>query len=308
VRAANNEGVWNDEGLSLPVYVEPPPWRTWWAQALYVLAVGGLALAAYSSQRRKAERAAEYRRQLESEVRARTQELQERNLELQDVNQKLSDASLTDSLTGRRNRRFLFEEVGREISLIQREHHRGKGESAEKLLFIMIDLDGFKPINDAYGHAAGDRVLAEMRRILEQACRTSDVLIRWGGDEFLVVARQADRESAVILPERIRSSVEERRFELGDSLQARLTASIGVAMFPPENTEPASLTLDNIVALADRALYVAKKSGRNAWVCFLGTVPDRSPSGLSEPQIRKLHDQGGLEFRSSQAKEKLVFD
>jgi diguanylate cyclase (GGDEF)-like protein len=274
VNAANADGVWSEKGLAVPLAVLPPPWKTGWAYLAYVLVAALGVAAVVRAQQRKLARETDYRRRLEVEVEARTIELGKQNQELDKLNNQLLETSLTDSLTGLRNRRFLFEEVGKEMGLVQRhyrERELGLRKDAEQLIFIMIDLDWFKPINDACGHTAGDNVLRQVRAILEKACRTSDVLVRWGGDEFLVVGRIDDLEGVEAVPERIREMISESAFDLGDGQTAHLTCSIGFTCYPAGASDLLGLSLEQVVGLADRALYAAKKMGRNAWVGLLGT-------------------------------------
>jgi diguanylate cyclase (GGDEF)-like protein len=274
VRAANADGTWNEEGLALPLRVAPAPWRSPWAYGLYLLTTLSVAGVGVRAHRRRAAREAEYRRRLELEVQQRTQELCQRNDELETVNTRLAETSLTDSLTGLRNRRYLFEQVSKEVRAIQRQHvavRSGLSQDAQQLMFIMVDLDWFKPINDSCGHAAGDRLLLQVKAILERACRASDVLIRWGGDEFLVVGRTSDLENFEVLPERIRAMIEQTTFELGDGQLAHVTCSIGFTAYPAELGELENLSLEQVVALADQALYSAKRGGRNGWVGLLTT-------------------------------------
>jgi diguanylate cyclase (GGDEF)-like protein len=304
VRAANNDGVWNEEGLTLPVTVLPPPWRTWWAYLIYTVLLAGTAARVVQMQRRKANREAEYRRRLELEVEARTEELAHQNDRLESLNAQLVETSLTDSLTGLRNRRYLFEEVGKEMSLVQRHHRersRGLRDDADQLVFLMIDLDWFKPINDTCGHASGDRVLVQVRHLLEKACRDSDVLIRWGGDEFLVVGRVNDLEGIEAAAERIRSVIESASFDLGDGQVAHITCSVGFTCYPAGTAELLRLSLEQVVGLADKALYAAKKAGRNAWVGLLGT-PDASVESVLESlqtEPDALPREGVFEVRRS---------
>ena len=274
VRAANADGAWNEVGLALPLRVKPAPWRSGWAYSLYVLSALAAIAFIVRGQRRKAGLEAAYLQRLELEVRERTRELGQRNAQLETVNTQLAETSLTDSLTGLRNRRFVFEQVSKEVGAIQREHdevQRGALREAHELVFIMVDLDWFKPINDACGHAAGDRLLLQVKGILERACRSSDVVIRWGGDEFLVVGRSADLGNSEVVPERIRTMIADTTFEVGGGQQAHITCSIGFTAYPVTLGEQARFTLDQVVALADQALYAAKKSGRNAWVGLLAT-------------------------------------
>ena len=175
-------------------------------------------------QNKKLNQVSEQKQLLESEVEARTRELSERNDELKNLNQRLMQASVTDSLTGLKNRRFLDEFIDTEIARVDRRQHGviARKSSAKtinispSLFFMMIDLDNFKPINDTYGHAAGDEVLLQFRDILLATCRKTDFVIRWGGDEFLVLARDTNREFAATLAERIRSSLAQRVFPIGN--------------------------------------------------------------------------------------------
>lgn len=274
VRAANGDGAWSDESLALPLDVAPPPWRSPWAHAGYALALAGAVAALVHRQRRKAALEGEYRRRLEEEVQARTLEISERNEELGKLNAQLVETSLTDSLTGLRNRRYVFEQVSLDLRAVQRQHRAvraGVHHEADQLLFLMVDLDWFKPINDTCGHAAGDRVLVQVRDVLREACRDSDALVRWGGDEFLVIGRASDLEGVDALPERIRSLIERSHFDLGDGQVAHLTCSIGFTCYPAGLGDLERLSLEQVVNLADRALYAAKKAGRNAWVGLIGT-------------------------------------
>jgi diguanylate cyclase (GGDEF)-like protein len=268
--------------------VVPPPWKTWWAYLGYGLVVAAAILSVTRAQQGKRAREAEYRQRLELEVKARTQELAESNNELQQLNGRLLETSLTDSLTGLRNRRFLFEEVAKDVALLERLHHAGAEADGpietRPLVFIMIDLDFFKPINDTCGHAAGDRVLLQVKGILEKASRPSDVLVRWGGDEFLLVGRNADIDAIEVVSERIRAMVEDTAFDVGDGQVAHLTCSIGFTTNPVLGASPHLLTLDQVVVLADRALYIAKKAGRNAWVGLMGR-----PETTREMVLGTLH-------------------
>jgi diguanylate cyclase (GGDEF)-like protein len=134
---------------------------------------------------------------------------------------------------------------------------------------MMIDLDNFKPINDTYGHAAGDQMLLELRDVLLGICRRSDFVIRWGGDEFVVIAKKTRPDEAEQLAERIRSSISNMNFKLGDGQIVRTTCSIGFAAYPLFRAQTSESSLDQIISLADGLMYEAKKK-RNAWVGMLG--------------------------------------
>jgi len=304
VMAANNDGVWNEQGLGVKVTVIPPPWRTWWAYTLYALTLVGLVFAYAHRQAQKLEREAQYNRKLQMEVSARTDELAQQNKELEAFNRKLEEASLTDSLTGFWNRRFLLQQIPKELSQVDRQLKReadGSTGEEKSLLFLMFDLDGFKGLNDTYGHAAGDRVLIQVGRMLLDVCRQSDTIIRWGGDEFLLVGRNADPETAESLAERIRQSMEDKAFDVGLEQTVHLSCSIGFAFYPFDRARPNFFSWEQVVGVADRALYVAKESGRNAWAGILGSRIDRNTDLLKRinDDLEGLVAEGVVEVRDS---------
>ena len=280
VKAANSDGQWNEDGMSLSLSVAYPPWHTWWAYTLYLLAALLAAYGLWHRQQQKLLREAEYSRRLEQEVRDRTSELKDRNADLKEVNAKLVEASTTDALTGLRNRRFLFEQVIKDVDLVLRHYRDGtetmKPGGNNDLLFLMVDLDHFKPVNDSCGHEAGDEMLLQVRDVLLDACRFSDDVIRWGGDEFLIVARETNRKFAATLAERVRSGLSQRVFSLGNGQVARTSASIGYAAYPFIKDRPDLLTWEEVLGVADAAMYEAKKK-RNAWLGIEGI--DWSESG-----------------------------
>jgi diguanylate cyclase (GGDEF)-like protein len=219
-------------------------------------------------------------RQLEAtltELRHAQAELVEKNRLLEDAYRQQEQASLTDPLTQLRNRRFLVQHIESEAALTlrrrrQRQRRGGAGAKPHDLdlVFFMIDVDHFKAINDEHGHAAGDLVLVQMAERLRQVARESDYLIRWGGEEFLLVARATDATEASALAERIRHAVGERAFDIGQGRPLRKTCSVGFACFPFFPTDTKAATWPQTVELADQALYIAKAEGRNRWVGFYG--------------------------------------
>jgi diguanylate cyclase (GGDEF)-like protein len=121
-------------------------------------------------------------------------------------------------------------------------------------------------VNDEFGHRAGDLVLMQMRERLQEVFRDSDMVVRWGGEEFLAVARGGGWNDAIEIAGRIRRAVADRTFSLEGSLSLAKTASIGFATFPFVASEPRAITWSQVVELADRGLYMAKSGGRNTWV------------------------------------------
>jgi len=272
LKGANSDGRWNEQGLAVGVDVAAPPWATPWAFTGYSVFLVGAMLGMARIQQRKFDREAEYARVLEFRVQERTRELSERQRELEKANHDLAQASITDSLTGLANRRFLTEYIEKEVALLHRRYNRlAEGPITPDLLdlaFVMIDLDHFKTVNDSAGHAAGDAVLRQLRDLLKAASRSSDIIVRWGGDEFLLVARDLSGDGLVELAERIRSKVASHVFEIGEGRVVRTTCSVGFACYPFFREQLDALSWEQVISVADRALYVAKASGRNAWVGF----------------------------------------
>jgi diguanylate cyclase (GGDEF)-like protein len=127
-------------------------------------------------------------------------------------------------------------------------------------------------VNDRYGHRAGDQVLAQIADVLRATCRESDTIARWGGEEFLVILRCSNRGVAPISAERIRMAIENHVFAIGGDQTLGVTCSIGFAPFPFSVSRPDEVSWEQVIALADDALYRAKQGGRNSWA-----GPGRTP-------------------------------
>ena len=230
---------------------------------------------------------------------ATQEQLLEKNLELERAYQALEEVSLTDQLTGLRNRRFFLRNVDADVAMSLRGYdggqHRGHQltecelQAANDLVFFMVDIDHFKEVNDRYGHAAGDAILVQMTERLREVFRESDYVIRWGGEEFLVLARATHRDDARVVAERMRRVVAEREFVLPDGVRLSKTCSIGFASFPFLPAQPRLLSWSQVVELADQGLYIAKRSGRNAWAAVYGTERARA-DGLFPRLMHQLDD------------------
>jgi len=225
-------------------------------------------------------------------------QLLEKNLELEHAYKALEDVSLTDQLTGLRNRRFFLQHVDADVAMSLRRYddplpRRGTNARdavpGKDLVFFMVDLDHFKEVNDRHGHGGGDAVLVQMQERLREVFRESDYLIRWGGEEFLVLARATRREEAKVVAERIRMAVASRDFALPDGTRLQRTCSIGFACFPFLPSQPRLLSWSQVVELADQGLYLAKRSGRNAWAAVYSTEHTRE-DGLF-PRLMQHLDQ-----------------
>ena len=172
--------------------------------------------------------------------------------ELRERNRQLQELARVDSLTGIRNRRSIFEFLSSELARQKR--------SGEPLTVIMADLDGFKKINDRFGHAGGDTVLKETARRLRSGMRLSDAVGRYGGEEFLIVLPGCDEDSAQSRAEEFRRIVEIRPVS-SDSGEIGVTCSFGVAWIRDGIKEMSQLLQE-----ADAALYRAKHAGKNCVV------------------------------------------
>jgi diguanylate cyclase (GGDEF)-like protein len=175
--------------------------------------------------------------------------LQESAEELRRRAEAASEMSMTDALTGLLNRYGLQRALQRELSEARRY--------ARPLSCLLLDVDFFKAINDTHGHAAGDAALMQAARVLTESVRGSDVVCRYGGEEFLVLAPETDARGALSLAEKIRLSVSTRLFGDGGGRAFALTLSAGVAELRPGESG------NDMIARADLALYQAKQYGRD---------------------------------------------
>ncbi len=179
--------------------------------------------------------------ELEAKVAARTASLREANAQLEAI-------ATTDPLTGLPNHRALVDVLDREIERSQRYHR--------PCAVLFLDLDHFKALNDGCGHAAGDAALTELGCVVKGCLRGIDTLGRWGGEEFVALLPETDEETALEIGERIRAAVAAHLFRTGGGIY--LTCSLGTAAYPADAQNRAEL-----VDAADRAMYAAKRLGRN---------------------------------------------
>jgi diguanylate cyclase (GGDEF)-like protein len=164
--------------------------------------------------------------------------------------QRTEQLTITDDLTKLFNSRYLNLYIGREIKRCKRH--------GIPLSVIFLDLDGFKGINDQYGHLAGSGTLAEVGTILALAVRESDILARYGGDEFVVVLPETPPSGALVIAERLRKAIEEHNFLTSQGLSAHISASFGIASYPDH-----ALTPEGLIQKADQAMYRVKERDKN---------------------------------------------
>ncbi|HUJ40380.1 MAG TPA: diguanylate cyclase [Candidatus Acidoferrales bacterium] len=248
---------WSAAPAAFAFTIQPPWWASWWARigALLLLALAVRAVVIYRI------------RSLEGDRLMLEQAVAERSAELARANAELQAMSLTDPLTKVRNRRFFRETIEADAMQVVRAYRRAGPNAGPiehgDLIYYFVDLDHFKRVNDEYGHYAGDRVLMECSRRLTHIVRQSDLLIRWGGEEFLVVLRSGTRADGDILARRLLRLMGEEPFDIGDGKMIPMTCSIGWAAFPWIPSQPDALSVDDVLVLADRAMYAAKEAGRN---------------------------------------------
>jgi diguanylate cyclase (GGDEF)-like protein len=273
LKGSNNDKKWSKHELTLPIYVLPPPWRTWWAYLAYIVLSLSLIALTFKAYRHKLNNVNEHKLELQREVRKRT-------YELECANEQLRNASFTDQLTGLKNRHYFGLIIEKEVSAIDREFHPDYDQTAvnkgakSRLFFLMCDLDGFKAINDTYGHLAGDMVLKKVSASLLKVTRQSDTLVRWGGDEFFVMGKVANIKEVNIIAERMRTAVKTHVFDFDCDHKVNLSCSIGFSFYPFSIASPNSLNWHQIHNIADKALYYSKRVGKNKWHGIQSTDKD----------------------------------
>ena len=267
LRGSNRDGEWS-EPLAIPVRVLPAWYQTLWFRSLcglgVVLLVGGLVQARTVYLRRR-------QHELEALVAMRTAELQRRSEELHESQRQLEKLAYADPLTGLPNRRLFTEELRRQVAQASRD--------GRPFTLLLIDLDGFKKINDTLGHDAGDALLVETAARLGVAVRANDRVARMGGDEFAVLTLSSEHEAVDPICRRIVAALGAPLSFNGAVLQ--VSASIGVAVYPTHGTSP-----DVVYKAADVALYEAKRGGRDTWRWY-GEMAAAAPAAVA------VEDLGG---------------
>ncbi len=175
-------------------------------------------------------------------------------LENATYSERLKHLGITDALTGVHNRRYFEERLSEEIARAARK--------GEPLACLLLDVDHFKHVNDAYGHQEGDRVLREVASRIKRELRLTDALARYGGEEFAVLLGGTGEELAHHIAERVRRAIDGTRFRLMRGEEIHVTVSAGVAVLRP-GPGPLEAAARDLVQRADRALYHAKQGGRN---------------------------------------------
>ena len=254
VLGSNNAGIWSADAASLGLRIAPYFYETWWFRALAGLSVVLLVVLVVrlwlgNLKRQKAE--------LERMVAERTEALRQ-------LNRQLEDASTTDPLTGLKNRRYLGQQLPSDLAHFRRE--REKPENADQVIaFAIADVDHFKAINDRAGHFAGDSLLKQVAERLVASVRAGHYVVRWGGEEFLIVFRPMPRAETAHVVDRVHKAISEGPFTLPGGESLKVTCSIGYTEYPFLPGAPDRVDWELLVNLADHALYAAKEAGRDRW-------------------------------------------
>ena len=276
------------------------PGCTWW---LVTLCAVGLVLLLYLGLR--LHRSRRGCRRLEALV-------EEQTVQLREAAERLQDLSLSDPLTGLRNRRYLRELIGAEVARVRRIHedyrrHPEQAQALEKafLGFVLLDIDRFKEVNDSHGHEAGDALIRAYAERLGQTLRGEDAVIRWGGEEFLLVCREVSPESLLTLCRRVAAKLRESPFQLPGGPEIGCTSSVGFATFPFVPADPDLFGHETVINLADHAMYVGKRSGRDLVV---GLVPGERPIDAEvrewvKRDLRRGVEEGYLRLLVSEERE-----
>ncbi|MDT8449291.1 MAG: two-component regulator propeller domain-containing protein [Wenzhouxiangellaceae bacterium] len=294
VRAANGNGVWSSEPARFAFSVTAPVWARGWFVALSLLVLAALVAGGVRLRVRSLRRQSSL---LAKMVRERTRDLEQ-------ANKRLGEAATTDTLTGLKNRRFLMDQIEHDIAYCRREFARERLPANAGITFLLIDLDGFKRVNDVYGHQAGDRMLQQIGETLLATVRSSDYVIRWGGDEFLVVARHSEPAAGARLARQILAGLRTAEFGINrhDKIEG-CSASIGICRFPFAAHAPEMLNWEQVVEIADAAAYLGKRDGGGCWVSIEATDASSSTSDhelLQEVRTRPyaLETAGRIRIRS----------
>lgn len=220
------------------------------------------------------------------------QEVQRRTKDLEAANKLLTAQAYHDHLSGLHNRRFLNEIIVPEANrLAVAQVYRNRKQDKRDLnpnttiAIFMIDLDFFKHVNDTYGHDSGDMVIQELSGLFKNQCREDDYIIRFGGEEFIVIMRNFDPGFLAMKAEQIRSAVESHDFIISENRKIKKTCSIGCMIFPANKDYPNEISFHNAVVLVDKAMYYAKEHGRNQ-----ARILEINPSilGLSDIQTELI--------------------
>lgn len=218
------------------------------------------------------------------------EKVRERTIQLNNANEKLKELSLHDPLTTLHNRRYVFEFINDKLTqfiknkmlLLNNNEKRSLSTEENVIGVFLIDIDYFKAVNDTYGHSAGDNVLIAISKVLKQMIRTDDILVRWGGEEFLIILYNIKPEYMDVFAMKVLEEVKKVSIEITENEKIHKTCSIGYVEMPLDITTPDLLNLEQMINISDYALYCAKENGRNCAAQFKLLKPVGTEEGLKK--------------------------
>ena len=221
------------ESTKIAITIAPSYWLSWWAKLIYLFVALVVLRVSYGLHKHRI------------------------------LFMAYEQAALTDSLTGLKNRRFLESTIDQDIS--QSMRLKKDNTPNADVTFFFADIDYFKAVNDDYGHESGDLVLKQFAVLLQDVFRSSDHIIRWGGEEFLIVSRFSQASYAQEMAERLRLKVKNEPFKIANGNKIYKTVSIGYTTIPFDRAAACRLSCSQLIEVADKALYYVKEHGRNGW-------------------------------------------
>lgn len=297
-RAMSPRGTQGPRQASLAFSIQPTlAQRAWFWPGMVVLALL-LATGVMMLRARRLDRRA---LGLERRIAERTAELQQNNRALQAALLQVEQLSRTDALTGTYNRRFLEASIASDARAAEAAYPAQAALPARKrrgLVVLVVDIDFFKEVNDRHGHAMGDQVLTAFATMLRKSVRGDDLVVRWGGEEFIVLMRGASLEDGIALAERITASARQTTVQ-ADGLRIQRNCSVGLACHPFLPAAPSAVPWSDTVDVADQAMYLAKSRGRDDWVALLApetaTDPGLARRLVSDPRAMLAQGEAVME-------------
>ncbi|HSW40864.1 MAG TPA: GGDEF domain-containing protein [Acidobacteriota bacterium] len=218
-----------------------------------------------------------------------------------------------------KNRRFFELSITEDFARVRRSFQNVRNETYDNvddlpgISFFLIDVDHFKQVNDRFGHPSGDRILRQIGAAITSIVRESDTIIRWGGEEFLIVARNTRGNDCAILAERIRKQTASIPFIIDEKQTLQLTCSIGFSSWPFFRHDPDTMGWQEMIDLIDHCLYLAKNSGRNTWIgvsarpdyegdtrpALLNSIADAEAEGIITIQSSMSSNSGVRDYQAT---------
>ncbi len=216
--------------------------------------------------------------------------VREKNEALAAASKEINELVLKDPLTSLRNRRYIYEYVAdlsenflkTQTRLLHNDEKRNLNAKNKVFGVFLIDIDHFKVVNDTYGSQAGDRVLIRISEILKKLIRMDDILVRWGGKEFLVILINTSPDYIDIFLKKVMDAVQKTKINVTDEKTLHKTCSVGCVKMPLSSKHPEFLTLEQTINVADFGLYIAKENGRNRSVSIELKDADKIDDGMRD--------------------------